>query len=69
MLAVTINYAGHTIADDGREARLYRHGELVGTYQTLAVAKAQATRRIRVERSEHAAKHHAMVQAIVTSNA
>ena len=63
MLAVTINYSGHTISDDGHEARLYRLGELVGTYSTLAAAKAQATRRWRTERAQWAAEHHARLTA------
>ena len=60
-LATCYNYKGHTIYTDGR---LYKAGELVGTYKTEAAAKAQATRRSRESNNARAAEHHSSILAI-----
>lgn len=41
MIPYCFNYKGHTIYEDGR---VYRNYELIGTYKTVAAAKAAATR-------------------------
>lgn len=41
MIPTCFNYKGHTIYEDGR---VYRNYELLGTYKTVAAAKAAATR-------------------------
>ena len=61
ILATCYNYKGHTLYTDGR---LYKAGELVGTYKTEAAAKAQATRRSRASNNARAAEHHASILAI-----
>lgn len=60
-LATCYTYKAHTIYTDGR---LYKAGELVGTYKTEAAAKAQATRRSRESNNARAAEHHASILAI-----
>ena len=60
-LATCYNYKAHTIYTDGR---LYKAGELVGTYKTEAAAKAQATIRTRASNNARAAEHHASTLAI-----
>lgn len=41
MIPQCFNYKGHTVYWDGR---VYRNYELIGTYKTVAAAKAAATR-------------------------
>jgi len=58
-LATCTNHSGHTVYSDGR---LYQNYELVAEYATEAAAKAQATRRWRLQRAERSAQHHALIQ-------
>lgn len=61
MIAHCINYAAHTVYEDGR---VYKAGVLVKQCATMAAAKAWATKAHRRDRAEQAAEHHARIQRI-----
>lgn len=62
MISMAINYAGHTVYDDGR---VYKSGELLGTYATLVAAKGAATRNQRRLVASRHTEHQQRINRIV----